>query len=223
MCGRFYIDVRTESLKAIGVQLPADFDYQNWNIAPSQSIPVVLDQAAGHRVVTPSTWGLLPHWAKSKQMRPMINARAETAAIKPYFRNAFKDGRCVIPASGFYEWKRDAGRKTPHAIALPDDNLMLFAGLYERDEDHQPNCAILTTRANEQMQIIHDRMPAILSPELIEQWIVFGNPNVLAPYEDELAIWPVSKRVNSPKNNDSSLISDVSKNSESDIQSDKKL
>lgn len=210
MCGRFYLDVKSpESFEILGVQAPDNASIRNFNITPSMPIPITLDKS-GERILEFSVWGLLPRWAKAKNMKPMINARSESADTKPYFRGAFKHHRCLIPATGFYEWKRDKGNKTPYAIALPDQELMVFAGLYEIDEDENFSCAILTTAANEQMETVHDRMPVILSPEHFSRWVENGEKDVLKPYDGELSIWPISKRVNSPKNNDERLIERVS-------------
>ena len=210
MCGRFYLtEIPVNTWQALGISTSEHLSYKNYNITPSQAIPVVLEDS-GQRQLEFSAWGLLPHWAKSKQMKPMINARAETADKKPYFRSAFKHHRCLIPASGFYEWNRDGKTSIPHVIALPGNELMVFAGLFERDEDNNTNCAILTIDSNKQMRAVHNRMPVILTSDQYSHWLVEGNKDLLVPYKGDLAIWHVSTRVNSPKNNDSKLLESLS-------------
>ena len=206
MCGRFYLDVKTNRpLESFDIQAPESAVFQNYNVTPASAIPIVIESDKG-RMLDAAVWGLLPKWARAKNMKPMINARAETADTKPYFRSAFKYHRCLIPASGFYEWKRESDKKTPYAITIANHEIMAFAGLFEVDDDNNHSCAILTTGANKQMEAVHHRMPVILKSTNYEAWLMEGDKGLLTPFDDKLSIWPVSQRVNSPGNNDPDLI-----------------
>ncbi len=155
-------------------------------------------------------WGLVPRWADDPAIgNRLINARAETAATKPSFRDAFRRRRCLIPADGFYEWKRQGGGKQPYYIRLEDDRPFAFAGLWERWEKAGAvieSCTILTTDANELLMPLHNRMPAILDREQFDRWL---DPTIedakvlqplLGPYPAERMIaYPVSTVVNSPR------------------------
>jgi putative SOS response-associated peptidase YedK len=162
-------------------------------------------------------WGLIPSWAKDASIgNKLANARAETVAEKPAFRSAFKRRRCLIPASGFYEWKPVAGRKQPYYIRPADDGLFAFAGLYEvwsSPEGLLHTCTVLTTDANALMREIHNRMPVIVAPEDYRRWLDPGNTTgaglgkLLAPYPAEhMLAYPVSTRVNNARNEDPALI-----------------
>jgi len=154
----------------------------------------------------------------------LINARSETVTEKPAFREAFKRSRCVIPADGFYEWKREGAGKQPFYFALRDENLFGFAGLWDRWKDENgkviESCAILTTEANEVLRPVHDRMPVILHPETYDEWLgedirnVSSLKELLMPYPSaEMIAYPVSKDVNSPRNQGEDLISRLPINS----------
>jgi putative SOS response-associated peptidase YedK len=130
-------------------------------------------------------WGLVPFWAKDISIgNKLINARAETIASKPSFRNAFKKRRCLIPADGFYEWKGPKGQKLPMLITLPESKPFAFAGLWEtwNKKDDQDtiykSCTIITTEASDSVREIHHRMPAILKPEMYESWLDPLNQNI---------------------------------------------
>jgi len=151
----------------------------------------------------------------------MINARSESIAEKPSFRNAFKKRRCLILADGFYEWKGEKGRKQPMFITLPDRKPFAFAGLWEtwnkddQDTIHK-SCTIITTQASESIRDIHHRMPVILKPPAYESWLDPGNQNVVElgkmlknEIVTELVSYPVSKQVNSTRNNDPSCIEPI--------------
>jgi putative SOS response-associated peptidase YedK len=192
-----------------------------YNIAPTQVVPVVRIGAQGeHREVALMKWGLIPSWAKDAKIgNRMINARAETAVEKPAFRGAFKKRRCLVPADGFYEWmKAENGRKIPHLIRRRDGKPLAFAGLWETWHDQsaqQPieTFTILTTRANEVVRPIHDRMPVIVSPCDYETWLDVHEQDaeklaeILKPAPAaELVAFPVSSRVNSPANDDAECV-----------------
>lgn len=184
----------------------------DFNIAPTQEILAITrheDQNHLERL----HWGLVPFWAKDKTIGSrLINARSETVAAKPSFRAAFKKHRCLILADGFYEWKGAKGQKQPMYLTLPDDNPFAFAGLCEtwNDKENIPyrSCTILTREASESVLPIHHRMPVILKPEVFGVWLNPDNQDINLlqgiiqnHIYSELTSIPVSKRVNSVKNN----------------------
>lgn len=179
MCGRFVLAVNSDQLAmefGIGgdVVVPA-----NYNVAPTQPVAVILNEAP--QSLTFARWGLMPSWAKDLSMSAkMINARSETVDEKPAFRAAFKRRRCLIPASGFYEWQtREDGKKYPMYIHLTDRDAFGFAGLWETwnspDGGELRTCTILTTAANDFMKPIHERMPVILAREDYAEWLSEGD------------------------------------------------
>ena len=184
-----------------------------YNIAPTQNIPIVREDG-GKRRFALARWGLIPHWAKDIKIGySTINARAETVADKPAFRNAFRHRRCLVPADGFYEWQviPDSKVKQPWFIALRDREPMAFAGLWERwrspEGEELESCSIIVTDANEIIRPIHERMPTILAPEDWDAWLETDAKDagslqiLLKPYPAEgMAAWPVSTKVNSPRN-----------------------
>jgi putative SOS response-associated peptidase YedK len=194
----------------------------NFNVAPSQEILAIFKQN-GENWLDKFHWGLVPFWAKDVSIgNKMINARAESVAEKPSFRNAFKKRRCLIPADGFYEWKGEKGEKQPMFISLPDKKPFAFAGLwetwYQKDDQNSVyrSCTIITTRASDSMRNIHHRMPVILKPQVYEPWLDPANRDAAQLIEilkneiiTEFASHPVSKQVNSTRNNDSSCIEPV--------------
>lgn len=159
-------------------------------------------------------WGVVPSWAKdSSGAARMINARSETAATKPTFREALKSRRCLIPADGFYEWKRHGNTKQPFCFEVKDGELYAFAGLWNGWKDPSGNwintCLILTTTPNAVTATVHDRMPVILNPDSYDLWLNPGMQNVytisaqLKPYDARsMRCYPVSTRVNSVSNDD---------------------
>ena len=219
MCGRFALGLPPKSLAEYFQLDTAPEITPRYNVAPSQSVATIeIDREKGGRALKMKRWGLVPFWAKDNTIGArLINARAETAPEKPSFRSAFKHRRCLIPASGFYEWKRsDAGRR-PYYFRMHDETPLAFAGLWEHWEgktgDSIESCTILTTEANELMRPIHNRMPVILNPEYHDIWL---DPHtarrevlepLLIPYNSEsLQCYPVSTYVNRPQNEDSKCI-----------------
>jgi putative SOS response-associated peptidase YedK len=166
MCGRFTLRTPTKDIvKAFGLTEAPDLK-PRFNIAPTQQVAAIrLDAEVGIRRLSLLRWGLIPSWAADPSIGyPMINARAESVAIKPAFRSAFKKGRCLIVADGFYEWKKVGKNKQPYFIRLKDDEPFAFAGLAEhwhRGEQTIDSATIITTEPNELMETIHDRMPVI--------------------------------------------------------------
>lgn len=180
-----------------------------YNIAPSQEI-LAVPNAPGRKAAL-FRWGLIPAWAKDTRIGyKMINARGETVAEKPSFRNAYKKRRCLIPADAFYEWKKEADGKTPYLIRMTSKEPFFFAGLWEQwrpDTDNIRSCTIITTDANDTLKPIHHRMPVILKPEDYETWLDPGldDPepleNLLVPFPGEkMTALPISRRINNPRN-----------------------
>lgn len=182
---------------------------KRFNIAPTQEAPVVRASREGAREVALLRWGLVPSWAKDLRAgTKMINARCEGIEAKPAFREAVRERRCIVPASGFFEWKPVAGRKQPFAITLPGHKLFAFAGLWERwkpREGGEPveTFTIITTGANARVAEIHDRMPVILPDEAIDTWLHGAAEDaraLLKPYEGEVQLRAVGAAVGNPRN-----------------------
>jgi len=214
MCGRFTLAVPREQLIEHfgGLEAP-DFFLPRYNIAPGQ--PVLLIPNTEARMIEAYHWGLVPFWATDKKIaNKMINARAETVAEKPAFRQAFRRRRCVVLASGYYEWKKFEGAKVPMYIRRQDQQLIGFAGLWEEwapkdaDEDAEKHksCTIITTEPCAAVRAIHHRMPAVLEATDYEKWL---DPQpvedreslakLLRPFDGaELEAYPVARIVNTP-------------------------
>jgi putative SOS response-associated peptidase YedK len=213
MCGRYTLASPTERLaEEFGVDASSIELSPNYNVAPTQGVAAVLEEA-GHRRLEVLRWGLIPPWADDPGIGSrMINARSETAPGKPSFRRAFRERRCLIPADGFYEWQRTNGAKQPYYIHMEDGRPFAFAGLWESwskgGEGEVRTCTILTTGANALVGEVHDRMPVILAHDAYDVWLDPASERdeltgLLAPYpEDEMEAYPVSRFVNSPSNND---------------------
>lgn len=171
MCGRFTLTADLQALQASfpGVIFPTLYA-PRYNIAPGQ--PVLILEAQQPTEARFAQWGFLPSWAKAKAERigPYINARAETAALKPAFRAAWRSRRCLIPADGFYEWQSIGRSKYPWYFRLREPRPFAFAGLWEEWQDVR-TCLILTVPANELVRPIHERMPLILFPQEYEEWL----------------------------------------------------
>lgn len=210
MCGRFSLTTTSADLAA-GLHCPglAGFrEERRYNIAPGQWVIVVRPER-GERVPELAQWGFVPSWAKDSRSGPRpINARAEGAATNAAFRGAFRHGRCLIPASGFYEWQMRGKGKQPFFIRpAQDQGLLVFAGLFSRWEGPAgplPTCTILTTTPNEAMAPIHDRMPVILAPEDQAAWLDPANPHAAELLRPCPAAWltlhPVDPAVGNPRN-----------------------
>ncbi|MDQ3181401.1 MAG: SOS response-associated peptidase [Acidobacteriota bacterium] len=221
MCGRFTQTAKPKQVEnEFHVKISQDnLLHSRYNIAPAQIIPAVLEQE-GNRIISNLKWGLIPHWSKDDSYASkLINARAETLAEKPSFRDAFKHHRCIIPASGFYEWdKKSSGAKQPFYFYLKDKEVFGFAGLWEEWLDKQTGelietCTIITTEANKVLEPVHDRMPVILKAENYEQWLDAKETKtdklqkLLAPYPSaEMTYHAVSRSVNIPDVDSAELI-----------------
>lgn len=190
-----------------------------FNIAPSQLVPIIVSGSANKAVMM--KWGLVPFWAKDPKIgNRLINARAETISTKPAFRTSFKRKRCLVPATGFYEWKRLKDGKIPYYIHMKDDSFFAFAGLYDRWTDPDGEVlytfTIITTTANTIMEKIHNRMPVILNASDEDLWLSkeplgeTDSSRVLVPYDPRaLEAFKVSKEVNSPVNDSGRLIARI--------------
>jgi putative SOS response-associated peptidase YedK len=215
MCGRFRLGKGKEALKEyFGAQGNVDWS-PRYNIAPTDRIPTVRqDRKQPVRELSLMRWGLIPCWSKDASgAAGMINARAESAATKPAFRDALKARRCLIPADGFYEWKKLAKSKQPYCLTLRDESIFAFAGIWDRwkapDGNSIETCAILTGPPNELAATVHDRMPIILPADNYDLWLDPGFTNakevaeMLKPLPAGLMkSFPVSTRVNAVKNDD---------------------
>jgi putative SOS response-associated peptidase YedK len=224
MCGRFTLRSSPERIKREFQLQEEPIVEARFNIAPTQSI-LAVREIEDEREATLLKWGLIPSWAKDDLMSArLINARSETVAEKPAFREAFKRSRCIIPADGFYEWKREGAGKQPFFFSLRDGRVFGFAGLWDRwrgpDGGVIESCTILTTEANEVLKEVHDRMPVILHPETYDQWLdddvraVESLKELLGPYPaSQMTAYPVSAQVNSPRSQGEDLIARVAINS----------
>jgi putative SOS response-associated peptidase YedK len=211
MCGRFALLAPGPTIaEQFGVAVSHDIA-PRYNIAPTQPVAAVRLDNSGERELTYFQWGLIPSWAKDPKIGSrLINARSETAPEKPSFRAAFKRRRCLLPASGFYEWQQLNGRKQPIYIRPTDDFLFGLAGLWEMWHGEQggliETCTILTTTPNELMAPIHNRMPVIIELDDYSMWLDPGDDpqdalHLMRPYPAEkMEAYAVSTAVNNPRN-----------------------
>ena len=223
MCGRF---TQTASPEVIAEQFkitnPPLFT-PRYNIAPSQPIAAIrIDPDRATWTLVMLRWGLIPSWAKDPKIgNQCINAKAETVAEKPSFRSAFKKRRCLVVATGFYEWQVQGMRKQPMWIGLKSTQPFAFAGLWEQwkpaEGEPRETCTIITTEPNDLIRPIHNRMPVILSPTAYDQWLDLSFQHVeplkalLRPYpSEELTAYPVSTLVNNPRHDASQCLEPVS-------------
>jgi putative SOS response-associated peptidase YedK len=222
MCGRF---TQTQDLRVLierfGFTAPGVDLAPRYNIAPGQSAAIVRSDEGG-RALELMRWGLVPHWARDEKIGfKLINARGETAHEKPSFRGALKKRRCLVLADGFYEWQKLAGGKQPHYFRLSGGPPFAFAGLFEqwdKGEADEPlrTFTIITTAPNELVSEVHDRMPVILSADAEADWL---DPAIEADTArgllrscpaDAMETWPVSREVNSPRNDTPACIERLS-------------
>jgi putative SOS response-associated peptidase YedK len=215
MCGRF-------NLTASGEEIAEAFDLDEtpqlaprYNIAPTQPAAIIgLDAERGRRRLSLLRWGLVPEGAPETD-RGHINARAETAWEKPSFRDAFAQRRCLVPATGFYEWQRTGAKKRPWVFTLGSRTLFAFAGLWEPParEGAPPTFTILTTEPNDLARTVHNRMPVILPPDAYRPWLdprPGATPELsklLVPYPAvDMAARPISSAINNPRIDDASCL-----------------
>ncbi len=211
MCGRYELPDPKQLKRRFKTSNDLPLLKPRYNISPTQDLPVIVSGPT----LEVMEWGFIPFWSKEK--RGIINARAESVSEKPAFKKALQTQRCLVPAGGFYEWQQTKEGKVPYFIHLKDRDLFAFAGIYsawKNPEGKEENTyAIITVDPNELMAPIHNRMPAILKMEDEETWL---NPDItepekllslLYPYPaNEMEAYPISKAVNYPKNDDSSIL-----------------
>ncbi|MBU0615324.1 MAG: SOS response-associated peptidase [Nanoarchaeota archaeon] len=207
MCGRFSI---------ITLDLEGRFDAKlyfeiqpRYNIAPSQDVPIILNEDTKH--FTKARWGLVPHWAKDEKIGyKMINARAETLLERNTYKGPFKYHRCLIPADGFYEWKKVGSKKIPFRITMKDNGLFAFAGLYDTWKD-MISFTIITTQPNSLLKPIHDRMPVILEKKDEKTWLEETDTDrlqkLLRPFSaSDMRSVQISDMINSAKEDNPGVI-----------------
>ena len=218
MCGRFVITEAADEMARLFEAVPANNlpDVPNHNVCPTTSVHVVT--GGDSRRLTAMRWGFLPHWYKTPTDGPLlINARSETIAEKPAFRTAARERRCILPASGFYEWTKDAdGNRLPWYIRPRDQGVLAFAGIWQdwsRGDEALTTCAIVTTAANRPMAKIHHRMPVCLAPADWPLWLGEAGKGAAtlmhAPPDDYLEFWRVDPKVNSNRASGPGLIEPI--------------
>lgn len=222
MCGRFTAKMTWAEIVALyrlTVDRPPHNLQPRFNVCPTDPIDVVIEQASERDLVR-MRWGLVPWWWSKplKELRAStFNARAETVATKPFFRDAFKRSRCLIPASGYYEWKATPSGKQPYYFSRTDGEPMTFAGLWDEWKDHATgeklkSCTMVVTEPNDLAAEIHDRMPVALGRSNFDAWLKDGGTDLLVPAADGvLQRSPVSMRVNSSRapDDDATLIEPI--------------
>ena len=214
MCGRFAFYSPTEAAAALfGVEGSIDVQ-PRYNIAPTQYVAAIRKGEDEQRELVMLRWGLVPFWAKDPSIgNRMINARAETVAEKPSYRNAYKHRRCLVLADGFYEWRRQGDTKTPYFISLASGEPFALAGLWENWTDKESGeslqtSTLITTDANDFMAPLHHRMPVVLEAGSATDWLA-GSQELLddvAAITPALQAWPVDRRVNNARNEGDDLI-----------------
>ena len=185
----------------------------SYNVAPTDVMPIAR-MFEGRVALTPAKWGLVPYWAKDvKSGVKAINARSETCTSSPLFRSAYHERRrCLVPASGFYEWRATPAGKQPYFITSADGSLLAFAGLWEQwrmpGREKLVSYTIITGAPNETVARLHARMPVIVAPHDYDKWLSGADPLAAleAPSADALITYPVSQRVNKPQENDADLV-----------------
>lgn len=217
MCGRYNLELRDDFKTRFHISNKLPEMKSRYNIAPSQRLPVVVSHSPNR--VELMQWGLIPFWSRDGR-GGVINARAETVAEKPMFKRLLTLQRCLVPATGFYEWKHESGGKVPHHIFLKDHEYFAFAGLYDTWEapngETRSTYTIITTTPNALMEPIHNRMPVILRREDEDRWLnpdeVEAEPLLkrLQPYPaDAMECYEISTNVNNPSHDDKRLLHPV--------------
>lgn len=213
MCGRYVIETNADELiRHFGLDIREAQQSQagafiSYNIAPSQTVPIIHLDEQQHKVLSTMQWGLLPHWASTLDKAPRpINARVETLQEKPTFRASLVQRRCLVPASGFYEWDKHSQPKQPYYFYKPQQKLLAFAGLWalwEHEASIIFSFTIITRVANDSVKSIHDRMPVILDEDQYDPWL---NQRVLPLTITALKKHAVTFKANNPKYNEADLI-----------------
>lgn len=215
MCGRFTLRHPGRIKFDAKRETPPPLFEPRFNIAPSQDVLTVMSDG-GERTLVPARWGLIPSW--SKEAKGIINARSETLDQKPSFSESFERRRCLIPADGFYEWKRSGKSKQPYYFQMKDEEPFFFAGIWDEwrgGEESITSCAIITTTPNELLETIHDRMPVILPAEAQEAWLRGDTQpmellSFLNPFPaTAMKSYPVSQHVNRAQAEDAQLVEPI--------------
>ena len=219
MCGRYMITTSLEAIQRLFQVSDRPNLAARYNVAPTQRVPIVRLQPerAGRELVL-VRWGLIPHWAKDAKIgNRLINARAESVARTPAFRDAFRHRRCLVVADGFYEWRTKGGPRHPYLVRMASREPFAFAGLWawwrSPEGEGVESCTIVTTTANPLLATIHDRMPVVLAPADYEAWLEADSEEaqaLLEPSDDaELEVVAVSDRVNNVRNDDADVIAPI--------------
>ncbi|PLX09216.1 MAG: hypothetical protein C0598_11925 [Marinilabiliales bacterium] len=215
MCGRFQLSVKGKHIsERFNVEVFDEKYSPSYNCAPSQNLPVITNTEPEQ--LNYFKWGLIPFWSKDPKIgNKLINARAESISEKASFKNAFAKRRCLIPANGFYEWKREGKNKTPYRIFVKTEDIFAMAGIWEiwKDAENKPikTFSIITTSPNSLMKDIHNRMPVILNKNDEKAWLFEDEPaflkKLMQPYNpEEMQAYKISSEINSPANNKPDLI-----------------
>jgi putative SOS response-associated peptidase YedK len=216
MCGRYSLHANPEVVALqFGLARPPEFK-PSYNVCPGSEILVVRSDREGSRVARQHRWGLVPHWAKDPAIgNKLANARGESLVERPAFRDAFRQWRCLVPASGFYEWQSRGGRKLPWYVRPGDAELFALAGITALWQGLR-TVSLITTEPNELMQPIHDRMPVIIAPENYDAWLDPASRDAeklmrfVQPYPARrMSAHRVGTRVSKPENDDPSLIEEA--------------
>jgi putative SOS response-associated peptidase YedK len=218
MCSRYFLDA-DGNIIAYTFRVPEnDAVRKRYNIAPTQAAPVIRRTKEGDGCeIAMLRWGLVPFWAKDLAAgNKMINARSEGIEEKPAFRQAFQKRRCIVPATGFYEWMGAPGRKQPYAVTFPHHPVFGFAGLWERWHpaagDPVDTFTIITTDANQTVARIHDRMPVVIPPDQVEAWLsgdAAEARRLLKPFEGATTTRAVTRRVSNPNSEGPECLDDA--------------
>ncbi len=216
MCGRYSLTVDVDTIAKVFGVAPSVRTSPRYNVAPTQEVVAIVQDETKHLDFL--RWGLIPSWAKEESIgAKMINARAETLAEKPSFKRLLQSKRCLIVADGFYEWKQEAGGKTPMYFTLPDHEPFAFAGLWDTwkrpDGQAISTCTIITTEPNAVVAPVHNRMPVILTPDAQDEWLDSAQHDshvlqqLLTSYTaSDMLVRPVSRKINSPQYDSADLI-----------------
>ena len=211
MCGRFTLKSRRDELvEHYGLVDVPEFA-GGYNIAPSAQVPVIRTGQEQEREGAVCHWGFIPHWVREPVLKP-INARAETLTGKPYFRDAFRRRRCLVPATGYYEWRAEGGGKQPYFIRVKGVELFSIAGLWsswQGADGPLESFAVITTAASGELAHIHDRMPVVIGPDDYGAGLDEGGGDLLRPCAVEMEAYPVGKQVNNPRNQGEELVQRV--------------
>jgi len=217
MCGRYNLIATGQQLMEHFRLLSLPVHNPDYNIPPGQKILAIVQLEDGSNRAVNLHWGLIPSWSKDRAISShLINARAETLTEKPSFKKAYRHRRCLIPATGFYEWQATETGKQPYHIHKPDNAVFAFGGLWEHwehDRETVYSCTIITTAANDKIAPIHDRMPIIIAPDDYHRWL--DKNTAVVEIADFLAadayrnmqITGISTRINNPLHNDESCLS----------------